>query len=101
MMLSMRTIGAAPSIADLDGDGRKDLLLNGFWLAAPLHVRMERVTARRRDASDATADVAQWQEGRLLGPGAAETGWTSVDAGGTVEDTVAAVLQVGLPSSGR
>ena len=33
------TIPVAPgeglSIADLDGDGKKDLLLNGFWLAAP------------------------------------------------------------------
>jgi hypothetical protein len=27
------------SIADLDGDGRKDLLLNGFWLAAPAQPR--------------------------------------------------------------
>lgn len=35
---------------------------SGFWLEAPLQIRMGRVSARRRDVSDATVDVAQWQE---------------------------------------
>ena len=40
----------------------------GFWLTAPLDVRLARVGARRGDASDATVDVAQRQETYDTGP---------------------------------
>jgi hypothetical protein len=55
----------------------------GFFLEAPLATRLERVGARRRDASDADAAVVLAQESYDLGP----LGWTRIDAAGTLEDT--------------
>lgn len=40
----------------------------GLWLEAPVEALTERVTARRGDASDATAEVVRWQAGREAGP---------------------------------
>jgi predicted kinase len=49
-------------------------------------VRVTRVSARSRDASDADAAVAREQE--TYDPGPIE--WTTVDASGDIEGTVAA-----------
>jgi aminoglycoside phosphotransferase family enzyme/predicted kinase len=54
---------------------------SGLWLEAPRETLIRRVTARQGDASDATGAVVQWQLDHLQPPGAAESGWTSVDAG--------------------
>lgn len=40
----------------------------GLWLEAPVEALADRVTARRGDASDATAEVVRWQAGREAGP---------------------------------
>jgi aminoglycoside phosphotransferase family enzyme/predicted kinase len=58
----------------------------GLWLEADEEVLVERVTARRGDASDATANVVRQQ----LARGAGDTGWARVDAGGKVDATVSA-----------
>jgi aminoglycoside phosphotransferase family enzyme/predicted kinase len=59
----------------------------GLWLAAPAEVLVARVTARRNDASDATADVVRTQ----LGWNTADVGegWVRIDAGGTPDATFA------------
>ncbi len=49
----------------------------GLWLDAPLNVLKDRVSARRDDASDATADVVERQYGRDPGD---LTGWHCLDA---------------------
>ena len=48
----------------------------GLWLEAPLATRLERVSARRGDASDADAIVARAQRADPL----AEPGWIALDA---------------------
>ncbi|PQA87527.1 AAA family ATPase [Hyphococcus luteus] len=59
----------------------------GFWLDAPLAVRLERIGGREGDASDAGAEVAKAQrEPESLGQG-----WTRIDATGTVEEVAARV----------
>ena len=60
--------------------------LHGVFLAADLDVRVARVSARARDASDADAAVAREQESYDPGP----IEWTRVDASGDIESTVAA-----------
>ncbi|WP_451986909.1 bifunctional aminoglycoside phosphotransferase/ATP-binding protein [Azospirillum endophyticum] len=50
---------------------------DGIWMEAPLAERVERVTNRRNDASDATADVVERQESYDLGT----IGWTRLDSG--------------------
>jgi predicted kinase len=58
----------------------------GLFLTADLDVRLARVSARPRDASDADAAVAREQES--YDPGTIE--WTKVDASGEMEPTLAA-----------
>lgn len=56
----------------------------GFFLTADLATRAARVGARRNDASDADAKIAQQQERYDLGT----MDWTVIDASGTPEDTL-------------
>ena len=55
---------------------REKVAFAGFWLEAPLEVRLARVTARRGDASDADAAIARAQRADPL----AEPGWVALDA---------------------
>jgi uncharacterized protein len=55
----------------------------GLFLDAPLATRLERIGARRADASDADADVARRQRAEPLG----EKGWAALAASGSLHDT--------------
>ena len=55
--------------------------VRGFWLDAPLALRLERIAARRDDASDANVAVARAQ----CDPGPLGVGWQRIDARGPVE----------------
>jgi aminoglycoside phosphotransferase family enzyme/predicted kinase len=55
----------------------------GLFLDAPLTTRLERIGARRADASDADAEVARRQTAEPLG----EKGWAAVVASGSLNDT--------------
>ncbi len=68
--------GERRAMADLAR--RHGAAFHGFWLEAPLPVLQARVTARSRDASDATAAVVAAQAAALRD--AVE--WTSIDASG-------------------
>jgi aminoglycoside phosphotransferase family enzyme/predicted kinase len=59
----------------------------GVFLTADLPTRVARVTRRAADASDADAAVARVQEDYDLGE--FDAGWTSIDASGTPEETLA------------
>ena len=59
----------------------------GVWLEAPADVLSARVTTRRGDASDATAEVVARQLGYELG----RMEWLRADASGTPEETLARV----------
>jgi len=59
----------------------------GFFLTADLATRVERVGTREHDASDADAAIARIQESYDLGP----LDWTTVDASGTPDETLARV----------
>jgi uncharacterized protein len=61
------------------------LPLQGLFLTADVPTRLHRVGGRLRDASDADAAVAQAQERYDLG----QVEWTTVDASGTCETTLA------------
>lgn len=60
----------------------------GLWLEAPQSVQIERVEARRGDASDATADVVARQAAYDLG----DMAWHRIDAGTGPERTLTAAL---------
>jgi uncharacterized protein len=57
---------------------------HGFFLEAPLATRLERVGARRLDASDADAAVVLAQESHDLGP----LRWARINATGSPDDTL-------------
>ncbi|QCG94193.1 hypothetical protein E6C67_09675 [Azospirillum sp. TSA2s] len=57
---------------------------DGIWMEAPLSERVERVTNRRNDASDATADVVERQESYDLGT----IDWTRLDSGRVAVDVL-------------
>ncbi|XHO97014.1 AAA family ATPase [Azospirillum sp. A26] len=57
---------------------------DGIWLEAPLTERVERVTNRRNDASDATAEVVERQESYDLG----SIGWARLDSGRVASDVL-------------
>ncbi|MFS2008528.1 AAA family ATPase [Azospirillum sp. CT11-132] len=57
---------------------------DGIWMEAPLSERVERVTNRRNDASDATADVVERQESYDLGT----IDWTRLDSGRVAADVL-------------
>jgi aminoglycoside phosphotransferase family enzyme len=61
------------------------LPFQGLFLQTALDTRVDRVGARRRDASDADANIARAQESYDLG----DLGWTKIDASGTPEATLA------------
>jgi len=66
---------------------------DGLWLEAPLERLEERVTGRRGDASDATAEVVRRQTGYDLG----EIDWIRLDAGASPDKLrVAARAALGL-----
>ena len=58
----------------------------GLWLEAPLDVRLARAGARGRDASDAGHEVIRRQSAYDTGA----MSWVRIDAGGTVDRTLAA-----------
>ncbi|UKJ75666.1 AAA family ATPase [Azospirillum brasilense] len=62
---------------------------DGIWLDAPLDTRVARIAARRGDASDATAEVAERQDVYDLGP----LEWLRTNAGRDAGETLAAVLE--------
>jgi uncharacterized protein len=57
----------------------------GLFLDAPLATRLERISARQADASDADSDVARRQAAEPL----IEKGWAAVAASGSLSDTLA------------
>jgi len=57
----------------------------GLFLDAPLAVRLERIGSRRKDASDADAEVARRQMAEPL----SEKGWAALAASGSLSDTTA------------
>jgi uncharacterized protein len=59
--------------------------LAGLFLDAPLATRLERISTRQADASDANSDVARRQTVEPL----SEKGWAAVAASGSVSDTLA------------
>ena len=63
---------------------RMDVDFRALFLTADLSVRLERVRARKNDASDATAEIAAAQEEYEIG----EVGWSIVDASGSPEQTL-------------
>ncbi|MGB0682445.1 MAG: AAA family ATPase [Magnetovibrionaceae bacterium] len=65
----------------------------GLWVEAPLAIRMERAASRRRNVSDATAEIAEMQEN--LDPGFHD--WRRVDSSGPKDRTLAkARAELGL-----
>lgn len=58
---------------------------DGLWLDAALALRTARVTDRRNDASDATAELAKRQETYDLGP----VRWARLDSGRVAADVLA------------
>jgi len=61
----------------------------GLFLTAGLETRVDRVKERMHDASDADDRIARRQENYDLGI----MDWTTIDASGTPEETLARVLE--------
>lgn len=61
----------------------------GYWLRAPIEVLISRVAARRKDPSDATADIVRMQAARHCG----EIDWVNLDASQKPDTIKADILQ--------
>lgn len=59
------------------------IAFHGLWLEAPAGVRLQRVTGRSGDASDATAEIVRAQ---AASGSPAPAGWHSIEAGGAAQD---------------
>ncbi|MXZ71163.1 MAG: AAA family ATPase [Acidobacteria bacterium] len=81
-----KTSGAIEAVARDAG-----VPFTGLWLDAPLETLARRLAGRRRDASEATADVAARQAQRVARPAS----WVRLDASGGV-DAVAAAARSAL-----
>jgi len=69
----------------LAGEARRtEAKFRPIFLDADLAIRVKRIGSRRRDASDATAEVASRQEGHDIG----RLDWPVVDASGSPEQTL-------------
>ncbi len=62
----------------------------GIWLDVPEPVQRERLANRRHDVSDASPEIGKKQRSGIKTP----DDWQVVDAGGTPNDTIAAVSRV-------
>ena len=60
----------------------------GLFLDAPTKIRLQRISSRKRDASDAKHDVALLQEGFDIG----KLDWPIVDASGSPQDTLTGAM---------
>jgi uncharacterized protein len=69
-----------------DAARRLPVGFTGFFLVADLATRQDRVGHRQRDASDATAEIAELQEKYAIGP----LDWVVIDANGTPEQSLKA-----------
>jgi predicted kinase len=67
------------------------VVFRGLWLEAPPSQLLDRVRARRGDASDATPEVVRRQLACDTGP--LTTNWVSIDAGGNAAATLAKVRE--------
>jgi predicted kinase len=77
--------------ADVEALARElGVALQGLWLSAPPQALASRVTARRGDASDATAEVVAQQ----LSLDTGSIGWQQIDAGGEMAATLQAARRV-------
>ena len=63
---------------------RQGVPFSGLWMNAPRETLMERVAARKGDASDATSDVVE----RQLEYGTGPIRWQPINAGGDIADVV-------------
>lgn len=61
----------------------------GLWLTAPRDVLTSRVTARTHDASDATAEIVDFQRSKKTGP----ISWAAIDASGSADDTLTLAVE--------
>jgi len=68
----------------------RSLPFTGIWLDAPVGDLVGRVTARRRDASDADAAVVRHQVEYDIG----SITWHRIDASGTPDETLARASDV-------
>lgn len=74
----------------LEAAGRQmDAPFRGYWIDVPLEIRIERVTGRRADASDASADYLRAHPTREKGP----MKWDRIDGTGGIRDVAARVLE--------
>ncbi len=67
----------------------------GLWLAAPQPLLEKRISARRRDASDATVEILHQQLGYVQEPGS----WARIDASAPADEIAAQVLQTPIARS--
>jgi predicted kinase len=78
----------------------RGIAFQGLWLTAPSERLIERVAARRGDASDATPEIVRRQLAWQLEP--LPEAWKELDASGGLEDTLRnARAALGLPHSTR
>lgn len=76
--------------AILDVARRSHVRFVGIFLVADLKTRQSRISRRTADASDATAEIAQFQEQYDIGT----VDWAIIDASGTPEETLRACYKL-------